>query len=88
MSSTTKAELPKFLNYKEEKTEYGYEAMIDFLLSYTLRLSPESYEKDYPILYIYARITAYYLIYGRNEERNAKSGYYIAVLSFETQGFL
>lgn len=73
MQSATKVPLPNFLNFEEEKTNAGYETIIDFFLSYILRCSHSKFLVDYPLLYKYARTTVYYLIYGKNE----RNGYYI-----------
>ncbi len=40
-------ELPHFFNYNEEgKTDYGYEAMQDFFLSWTIRCSVKKIRRD------------------------------------------
>jgi hypothetical protein len=60
--------LPKFDNYEEEgPTDYGYEALQDFFLSWTLRCSPHKYRCNNPKLQEYARRIVYVLIYGNND---------------------
>ena len=67
MSATNKTALPKFLNYKEEDSNNGYETIMDFLLSWTIRCSVENLKEVDSSVYENSRILVYYLIYGQNK---------------------
>lgn len=61
-------ELAHFFNYNEEgKTDYGYEAMQDFFLSWTIRCSDKKYEKIDPKVHNYAKKIVQALLYGTSK---------------------
>ena len=68
-----KTNLPEFFNYKEEKTDDGYEAIMDFLLSWTIRCSHEKFKDTDSAVYNCARLNVFNLIFGHNRDE----GYYI-----------
>jgi hypothetical protein len=70
MTDTEIKDLPKFSNYHEEKCDYGYEALQDFFLSWTLRCADQKFKNVNPLVNEYARRTVFLLLYGQNTEDN------------------
>lgn len=67
-----KDELPHFFNYNEEgKADYGYEAIQDFFLSWTIRCSDEKYKEIDPKVHKYSKRIVQALLYGtsKNEDK-------------------
>lgn len=60
-------EEPRFFNYKKENSDYGYEAIQDFMLSYLLRWGDSAYKDSNSQLYEYGRNTLYFLIHGKDK---------------------
>lgn len=67
----TFVDLPPFFNYREEKVKVdaGYEALQDFFISWTIRLSETKYNNLNPKLNEYARKIVYGLIFCETLER-------------------
>jgi hypothetical protein len=66
MTETEIIQLPKFSNYREENCDYGYEALQDFFLSWTLRCAEEKYQAANPQVNEYARRAIFILVHGKN----------------------
>jgi hypothetical protein len=69
MKKIIEMKLPPFYNYKEEKTDSGYETMQDFILSWTLRCSVEEYSTINEKLQKYSKGVLISLIFGDNNEK-------------------
>ena len=62
--------LPDFFNYNEEgKTDYGYEAMQDFFISWTLRCSQDQFEIGNAKVHVNSKRLLYSLLYGKNKDK-------------------
>ncbi len=58
--------VPPFFNYKEEKTDNGYETMIDFNLSWIFRWADEKFKDQNPRIHNFGKQSIFFLIYGQN----------------------
>lgn len=65
MSKSNPNRLPDFFNVNQEGTDYGYEAIQDFFLSWTFRCAVENTKTINEVLHHYSKRAVFYLIYGK-----------------------
>ncbi len=66
--------LPLFFNYKEEKTDNGYESIQDFFISWTIRCAAEECKSENPLLNLYSKRIVYALIFGNTDKSGLNIG--------------